>query len=306
MTAPAHDDARLIDRFLDGTLAADVEPQLRQRLTEPAFADALARAVLLDDALRREWSVGDAPRREAVRLTRSTSAAGWSATIAALVAIVVLLWSGMPSSVASADELLARIAGRGRIGERAYRLSVVDRQTRDRSLDGAVLHLGARGQYVLRRSEPDGSETISGSDGVRGWIIPSRGVVRVSANSRRFRGLLPGEQFDLPFLDPAEGLDDLAKRYDLQVTPAAPANHRPWTVIEATRRDGVRHGPKFVHLEVDPSTLRIERMVLDRLPQAKEGPRSVAFDRLPLEPLGSAYFDHAAHHAPERPVVVEP
>ena len=44
MTAPAHDDARLIDRFLDGTLAADVEPQLRQRLTEPAFADALARA----------------------------------------------------------------------------------------------------------------------------------------------------------------------------------------------------------------------------------------------------------------------
>jgi hypothetical protein len=275
--------------------------------------------LLLEEALRRECSseallstLRRPPEPRAARRVGSR----WAAAAAVLVTMAAILWSGLPRSNALAEDFLARVAARAHAVDRSYRLSVLDERAADRSLDGALLHLGSRGQYVLLRHDRDGALVASGSDGTSAWIVPPQGAVRVSASPTRFRGRLPGQQFDLPFLDPSSGdpfvggpalgLEELAEHYVLELRGVHRPGEEPRTVVEATRREGVRGGPKSVTIEVDPRSMRIERMRFDRLPQAKEGPRSVLLERIPSPERPERFFSHTAHHTSDRPVRFEP
>ncbi len=314
MSAEREEDLALLHGALDGTLTSAQESRFLARLADETFADAFARMLLLEEALRHECEA-------ALGVAAAPTVVGaigrprrrWVAAAAILVAMLSLLWSGLPERTALAEDLLARIAARTGSVERRYLLHVLDDRAVDRSLDGAVLHIGARGQYVLERRDADGTPIVSGSDGRTAWMVPAHGPVRVSASPTRFRGLLPGEQFDLTFLDPAAdgpdaplGLEEFAQRYTLVLSASTTPGEGPRTIIEATRRDGARRGPRHVRIELDPRTLRIERMRLDRLPQAKDGPRSVLFERLPIGERRPDLFDHAAYHDRERAVRFEP
>jgi hypothetical protein len=278
--APAGSDAdlALLHSALDGPLDAESGRRLGERLADPSFADAFARMLLLEEALRRECSS-----------------------------------EALLSTLRRPPEPRA---ARAHAVDRSYRLSVLDERAADRSLDGALLHLGSRGQYVLLRHDRDGALVASGSDGTSAWIVPPQGAVRVSASPTRFRGRLPGQQFDLPFLDPSSGdpfvggpalgLEELAEHYVLELRGVHRPGEEPRTVVEATRREGVRGGPKSVTIEVDPRSMRIERMRFDRLPQAKEGPRSVLLERIPSPERPERFFSHTAHHTSDRPVRFEP
>jgi hypothetical protein len=46
-------------------------------------------------------------------------------------------------------------------------------------------------------------------------------------------------------------------------------------------------------------------MLLDRLPQARGGPRSVLLERIDEADRGPDFFDHPAHHEPTREVLEE-
>ena len=172
-------------------------------------------------------------------------------------------------------------------------------------IDDAVLHLGAPGCYVLERRGPDGEETITGSDGERGWAVSARGAVRTSRNPARFRGALPGEQHDLPFVDPSEGFAQLRKSYDIALGRDGSHDGRTTRTIVAHRRPDVPRGPKDVTIEYDAETARVVRMTFDRLPQANGGPRTVTLELVGEHPLEAGFFGHESHHDRDRKVIAE-
>lgn len=298
----AASDRRLIEQALDGSLSPDEAAAFRSRIsTDPQCAEAFARALLLEDHLGHMLSAQAAPRSVMCAVAREATPTRRLAPIAAALVMAMLLWlvpQSLTTAFATGD--LARIAARTAASDRTYRIRGIDDTTS--SLEGATLHVRGGRSYVLIRGA--GSErTVSGSDGATAWFVPADGPVRVSGDPRRFRGLLPGEQHDLPFLDLADDLASLAARYRISVRGHAPHPSAHVARIEATRRDDVRRGPKRVVIDYDPHSGVVQRMVFDRLPQAKGGPRSVELTLESSDALPDDFFSHAAHHDAQRRVL---
>ncbi|MFZ4751258.1 MAG: hypothetical protein ACOYMM_12235 [Phycisphaerales bacterium] len=247
------------------------------------------------------------------------------------------------SRTASADEVLARIVEAARRGDRTYLLRVLPdgggraggragqaspreisasataspdtpavktppRAARPEprppaSVDGAVLYLRGPDRYVLARVDASGDEVLTGCDGVHAWIVPVKGPVRVSRDVRRFSGLLPGSQQGVAFVDPHDGLGELAGSYDVRLFP--PASDGGFAQIVATRRAGARGGPKRIEIAYDTQTAVIRAMRLENLPQGRGGPRSVEFELVDDSPLGDGFFTHEFHHPADRAVIEE-
>ena len=247
------------------------------------------------------------------------------------------------SRTASADEVLARIVEAARRGDRTYLLRVLPdgggraggragqaspreisasataspdtpavktppRAARPEprppaSVDGAVLYLRGPDRYVLARVDASGDEVLTGCDGVHAWIVPVKGPVRVSRDVRRFSGLLPGSQQGVAFVDPHDGLGELAGSYDVRLFP--PESDGGFAQIVATRRAGARGGPKRIEIAYDTQTAVIRAMRLENLPQGRGGPRSVEFELVDDSPLGDDFFTHEFHHAADRAVIEE-
>ena len=146
---------------------------------------------------------------------------------------------------------------------------------------------------------------MTDSDGVVAWSVPARGAVRVSRDPARFRGALPGQQHELPFVHPVEGIELLRKSYDLSLGRESVEDGRVVRAMVGVRRAGVQRGPKEFRLWYDPATAAVLRMELDRLPQANGGPRSVLFELVSESPLDPAFFAHDAHHGRDRTVKFE-
>lgn len=301
------DGRELLNAWFDGELTSAQREQLEQRLSRsPHFARAAARAARLHDALERELRpLARTPAPSPARVERGRWR--WLAAAAAL-AVLIAVWNVATSSRASAAQSeLARVVAARVDGDRTFALSVLaDAPTRrageDRSqapLDGARLHLRGPECYVLVRVDERGQRTISGFDGAQSWSVAPRGPARVSDDPLRFRGALPGHQHGLPFVDPRDGLAELARSYDLELEREALLDGRRLARIDATRKPDVGRGPKRVEVWFDPDSARLVRLVLDRLPQAKSGPRAVAIDFVDDRTLPPDFF-HVSHHAPGR------
>ncbi len=313
--------------------------------TDPRCARDFARAALLHDALSREIEAGSVGRGAARRVAVVGVLRRFAVAAVLLLAVGTLLWVGGDSRTALAAETeLSRIAQAARTLRREYRITATDqdvapdhrgdRRGPDRadrsdrpdkrrgdqrgdqrndargpnakpSIDGATLHLGAAGAYVLERTAADGSRVVSGSDGVTSWVVPAQGAVRVSRDPRRFRGGLPGEQHDLPFVDPADGVEELRRSYAVSLGPERDADGRRTRTLVSQRRADTQRGPRDVTIEYDADSALVRRMTFGRLPQAGGGPRAVSLDLVAEHPLDAAFFSHDAHHAPGRKVVVE-
>jgi len=157
--------------------------------------------------------------------------------------------------------------------------------------------------YVLARVDEAGTETITGSDGSRAWIVPAKGPVRVSNDPKRFSGALPGSQQGIVFIDPHVDLAELAQSYDLKLVPAT----RPDALarIEGTRRSDARGGPKRIEISYEKSSALIRTIRLENLPQARGGPRTVEFELIDDARLGDDFFSHTSHHDASRVVTEE-
>lgn len=329
-----------VDGELDDAGRARLDALLR---TDPEAARAFARLVLLHDGLAGAYAADSALRAETAGAARTHDGAMGSNTtsyssrtstphprrllrIAAAAAIVLgvafVAWTVFTSAPASAARAeLARVVARAS-GDRTYTLHALDDGGRRRGderakeerrpavdddlpLDGATLHLRGTTSWVLERRDEQGVIDAVGSDGASAWHVPATGPVRVSSNPARFRGVLPGEQHDVAFVGAGAGLLELERAYDLELAPHVERDGRAYGTLVATRKPDVARGPKRVVLEYDPDTAALARITLDKLPQAKGGPRALELVLVDERELAPDYFTHTHHHAEGREVLRE-
>ncbi len=321
MSASATD---LIHGYLDETLTAEQQVELANWIKEsPDHAGQFAETVLLHDRLRAEMLAGDVlDNQHAVVASRSSSERLWGRRVIALstalcltLVLGLIFWQSVSSPVLAASAELQRIIQASESAlDRTYVLTALDEDVDSEALpstvrgakpsvDGALLYVRGPNQYVLVRYFADGTEFITGSDGTTAWSVPPRGRVRVSGDATRFRGAVPGQQQAIPFVDMRNSLRQLQESCNLDLSPEN--TPEGWRRMIATRKATATGGPKQVTLWYDVQSGTIYRMLLERLPQARGGPRNVLLELTDERDLGPAYFEHTSHHDTNREVIEE-
>ena len=311
---------RLLEGWLDGTLDGADERRLGDLVSaDPAVAARLARATLVHDRLRdllrdeEEAIVETAPR---VR----TWQGAWLAVPAALVAGVVAAAFFLRAPEATAAATLERVARASGVGDREYRVRVVDHGPdgpvvvesdaggRKPGVDGARLWVGGGDRFVLLRSFADGTDFVNGCDGTVGWSVPPTGHVHLSRDTARFRRGIPGESADIPFIALPENLLRLGRGYDLRLGSTLPDGSR---LLVAERRENRRSGPARVTIRFafDGTPLAIDIEGLRDTPDPDDpagepdaGPERVSLELVSRDDLEPGFFTHEHHHAPDRPL----
>lgn len=313
----------LIHGYLDLTLNQDEMIQLETWIkTSPENTKEFIELILIHEQLRSEYLVMDHnifqnntevnPKLKQ-QLSRRILTLVTAASVVFVIGIMSWQFSG-PSALAANIELQRIIQANGSLLDKSYHVKIEQssQKTRSRDLkgtryqpdiDGAILHIRGSNQYVLIRQLTDGSEFITGSNGENAWSVPPIGQVRVSQDLRRFRGALPGEKFDIPFINIRENLYQLLKIYHLSISEKKlDSDIRQ---IHAYRKANVSGGPKEVTIWYHEDTGLIQSMFLGRLPQARGGPRSILIELIGTDNLGPEFFDHNAHHDISRVVIEE-
>ncbi len=320
-----------IDGYLDELLTADEQYQLADWIkADPSHARQFAEAVMLHDQLRADMLAADvltaegpatalqaAPSRVpgVAEASKRRRVAGIFSAVCLLLVAVFVGWRASNTSAVAASVALERIIQAcERVADRTYRIAALEdgaasrsQEGRDQgakpSVDGALLHVRGAEQYVLERFYADGTRFVTGSDSATAWAVPPHGRVRVSGDINRFRGTVPGQQHAIPFVDMTTSLRQLTDAYELADTISVSSWR--WRQSTATRKPSVNGGPKRVTIHYDAETGLIHAMVLERLPQARGGPRSVELTLVDSSDLGPGFFSHAAHHEASRDVVEE-
>jgi hypothetical protein len=170
--------------------------------------------------------------------------------------------------------------------------------------EGAMLHVRGSREFVLVRPLIGGGQRVTGSNGMLNWDLTGNGPVKVSHHSQRFRGGIPGEQNDTPFLSIAGLLANLGEHYDtsLRSLPGQPAR----LCLTANRRSRDVRGPRTMSITFQRDAGTITTMELDGLPRAKGGPQSVRLTLTSESALPPDFFHHSRHHEPSRRVVELP
>ncbi len=336
MSASATD---LIHGYLDETLTAEQQVELANWIkASPEHARQFSETVLLHDRLRAEMLAGEellvtpsvsegqhggaASNPSLTRRVASGDTSRARRTVLALstalcltLVVGLIFWQSVSSPVLAASDELQRIIQASEAAlDRTYVVMALDENVGSEALpstvrgakpsvDGALLHVRGPNQYVLVRYFADGTEFITGSDGTTAWSVPPRGRVRVSSDATRFRGAVPGQQQAIHFIDMRNSLNQLQESYELELSPEM--TPEGWRRMNATRKTTANGGPKQVTLWYDVQSGTIHRMLLERLPQARGGPRNVLLELTDERNLGPAYFEHTSHHDINREVIEE-
>lgn len=240
-------------------------------------------------------------------------------TMAPVAALLVFVLGGLglllPVGTASALERL-RVALEQEL-DRTYRIEVLDTFVEDTDpprvdrgrysvgahLDGATLWLRGPQRFVLEQHLPNGETRTIGSDGREAWSVRGNGPVRVSFETGRFGGSVLEKRRELAFLDLRQQVLNLERSYALEWVERADSDSL--SRVRGTRRSEVRGGPRDIELWFDDDGIT-HRMVLRRLPRGNGGPRSVSIELVSCTPLPTDFFQHHAHHEPNRPILREP
>jgi len=330
----------LISGYLDDQLDAQQLQHLQQLLLQsPQLTDHFARQHLLHDRLRNMGMLASAAtagtlsaRSAPVVPVSGRSFVSRRQLRRFLTAVCVLLigvsagllfWSGLagtPAAAASA-ELQRLLQASARQVDRTWQLAVEETVVPDLrrrrtvpgraaqrppkvSLDGALLCVRSGGHFVLTRTLPDGTQFLTGSDGVCSWAVRPDQSVRVSRNPAHFSRDIPGHEHSMSFVQIDQLLAQLKSNYHMQVFPGATATNAAEESAEQTdqlmiavRRRKVP-GPGRVEISYDALTGDIHQLRFIDMPY---GP-----DRLTLrmtlvseDSLEPAFFSHDSHHPPE-------
>jgi hypothetical protein len=306
------DPRALIYGHLDGVLTAEEEAALNEWLkADPANAAEFAAVVRLHDRLRAAFApAAPAPPKPAAadRPPRRWRRVGVLAGLAVgLLAGLSAVWWMTPAPLSAAAELDRLIVRSDGTGDRTYVIRSLDpnpapTEPRQPPIDGAQLSIRPPDRYVLVRHFPDGRPYVTGSDGERNWDVPPTAPVRLSRDPLRFRWPLPGHQHGIPFADLRSDLVQLRDAYHVSALGTDTAGRRG---LLAEKKSAEYRGPRRVELWYDPATGVIHRMVFAGLPKARGGPDSVAVELVDQDPLPPDFFQHIAHHTPDRRVIEE-
>ncbi|MFN9218019.1 MAG: hypothetical protein ACK6D0_09290 [Planctomyces sp.] len=330
----------LISGYLDDQLDVQQLQQLQQlMLQSPQLADRFAQQHLLHDRLRNLGMLAfavpaESPSARAVSVVPGSKRLLFSRRQLRrfLTAVCVLLigvsagfifWSGLagtPAAAASA-ELQRLLQASTRQVDRTWQLAVEETVASDLrrrrtlpgraaqrppkvSLDGALLCVRSGGQFVLTRTLPDGTQFLTGSDGLCSWAVRPDQSVRVSRNPAHFSRDIPGHEHSMSFVQIDQLLAQLKSNYYIQVLPGVTAagdaeeslEHSDQLMIAVRRRKVP--GPGRVEIRYDALTGDIHQLRFIDMPY---GP-----DRLTLrmtlvseESLQPSFFSHDSHHPPE-------
>ncbi len=332
------DPRQLISGYCDETLSAVEEKQLVVWLNAShQNAQQFAQALLLHDRLRVE--VGAMAARSQINVPVSLAAAKriqWSrpftglisAAVAAVIACVVI-WKGIGESPASAaiSELHRIIAASAHSFDRTFRIEVEERNEIKQSgqppppaergrppkppMNGAMLHIRDGRQFVLIRTESDGRPFVTGSNGKTSWAVRPDGPVRSSSDLARFSHDLPGHEHSIPLFSIQEGLEGLLEAYNVQLQ--ALENRQDtnsevgdtYQMIVADRKSKSYRGPSRIEIKYAIQSGHIQQMRFVDMPYDKSPRLTLSLKLVEERNLGPDFFDHTAHHAPDRPVEIE-
>ncbi|HAV32691.1 MAG TPA: hypothetical protein DCX79_11870, partial [Planctomycetaceae bacterium] len=233
--------------------------QLQQlMLQSPQLADRFAQQHLLHDRLRNLGMLAfavpaESPSARAVSVVPGSKRLLFSrrqlrrfltAVCALLIGVSAgfIFWSGLagtPAAAASA-ELQRLLQASTRQVDRTWQLAVEETVASDLrrrrtlpgraaqrppkvSLDGALLCVRSGGQFVLTRTLPDGTQFLTGSDGVCSWAVRPDQSVRISRNPAHFSRDIPGHEHSMSFVQIDQLLAQLKSNYYIQVLPGVTA-----------------------------------------------------------------------------------
>jgi len=240
-------EPKSFDDQLNGWFDEDSGPESDQIPTIPVtmypeVAEAVVVHGLLTDISRR-FPAEDDMRVDAVMQAIGESvapekSASWSwlfgrpkrtvFAATAMVACVALIFisQGINPTEAAAASLERIIAVAQKNSDRTYAIRVIDeysvstpKSEKQGNIDGAILHVRGPDKYVLIRELKDGRQRLTGCDGTESWAMREDGPVNVSSDLNRFRGGLPGEQQDLPFINLQSQLIQLKEKYFVESLP---------------------------------------------------------------------------------------
>ena len=159
------------------------------------------------------------------------------------------------------------------------------------------------GSQDIKQQLPNGEMRLFGGNQEGSWTMRGTGPVRVSPDPTRFGRAIFSAGGDVAFIDVRSQLGQIRSDYDLSWLPDATDGTRR---LLASRQRPATGGPKEIELWFDPSEAVLRKMILRQLPKGQGGPRSLELTLLSVDPLPDEYFRHDYHHAPDRPVILEP
>lgn len=247
-------------------------------------------------------------------------------TLLAVAAAVMLMFvvSGPHQNVSAAMASLEKVMeAAARPIDRTYHVRVVEEYPRDKrprnlaeappsrserkQIDGATLFVRGANQYVMTVTLASGQQRTSGCDGQQSWAFRGEGPIHVSSDLNRFRGGLPGQQQDIPFLNIHDHLSQLLTGYDIQLVqePLKMEHASTLSLLLGVRKSKAVRGPKQVEISFDFENGTVHRMLLDGLPRGGGGPKSVMLELIDQSPLDADFFSHVSHHEPNRRIRLE-
>lgn len=300
-----------IHALLDGTLPE----KDREALNDLLRTDKTARAEYAQQMKLHAmllWRAGAVPATvPQVRQPVWRASWRWAACAAAAAALAISFTLLLVSPNPAAAAVSQIVAAWGRAMDRTYTISVLAgdpwqplKEGRQAGYEGASLYLRGSSAFVLVRPLDHGGQVVTGSDGHTNWDIRGKGPVRVSSDAHRFRGGIPGEYQNVPFLDLGSLFSSLAADYDLTISDDAADPAMQW--LHAGKRNRDKRGLPRLEFRFRRDTGTMVQMELHGLPQEKGGPRAVRLTLTSEAPLAADFFSHHAHHPSGREVINEP
>ena len=244
-------------------------------------------------------------------------------TIAAAVVVMFVMFGPHQSVSAAMDSLEMVLEAAAKPFDRTYKIRVVEEYPRDKrpknlsqeawdrkapeQIDGATIHVRGVDEYVMTVLLKTGETRISGCDGQVSWSFRENGPVHVSTDLNRFRGGMPGNQQDMPFLNIHANLSQLKIGFDVELAgdQEVSADSTLLSQLTCVRKSSDVRGPKQVDIWFDAEDGTVHKMLLDGLPRGRGGPKSVMLELVDQSELASDFFSHHTHHEPGKRVRYE-
>ena len=306
---------------LDGhTGERDDERQLADR----RWIDALLRRTFRPEVARRETRVTRAlaaVRRDAVRhrdgfrtqIARPPQAARrlWTTAPAAAALLLIALgivWVVQVSPQVTADEAIRNAyAAALSMQDREYAVRVDLARPELGPMAGSV-YLRGETHFCMRFDTRRFGEAWFGSNGQEGWVVPGLEAfpVMVTRDLAQLYERLEAFNIQGPFLQITTTIETLREHYDIELeTPshAQPGAPPLFVRVRGTRRADHPFLADRIEFLAHPQRGTIQQLTVEWTdPASRSRIRRLTLDLVSEKPLADDWYEHQAHHGPDRPV----